>query len=114
MRGVIVQELKDAQKEFGDGRRTQIIEDTGEIHLEDLIQVERELGYRYESADPRIEHCQWICPPCRRATMAMAQARLRSGATSLEPSTLLPMPVYANPGLGEGPLGKEDRDNYHG
>ncbi len=28
------------QKEFGDERRTQIIEDTGEIHLEDLIQVE--------------------------------------------------------------------------
>jgi len=40
LRGVIVQELKDAQKEFGDERRTQIIEDTGEIHLEDLIQVE--------------------------------------------------------------------------
>src|SRR6202140_1837446 len=40
LRGVIVQELKDAQKEFGDDRRTQIIEDTGEIHLEDLIQVE--------------------------------------------------------------------------
>jgi hypothetical protein len=84
------------------------------MHIEDLIQVERELGYRYESADPRIEHYQWICPPCRRATMALAQACLRSGATSLERSTLLPMPVYANPGLGEGPLGKEDRDNYHG
>jgi DNA gyrase subunit A len=40
LRGVIIQELKDVQKEFGDDRRTQIIEDTGEIHLEDLIQVE--------------------------------------------------------------------------
>ena len=40
LRGVIVQELKEVQKEFGDERRTQIIEDTGEIHLEDLIQVE--------------------------------------------------------------------------
>ena len=40
LRGIIVQELKDVQKEFGDERRTQIIEDTGEIHLEDLIQVE--------------------------------------------------------------------------
>ncbi|HEX5229496.1 MAG TPA: DNA gyrase subunit A [Bryobacteraceae bacterium] len=40
LRGIIVQELKDVQKEFGDDRRTQIIEDTGEIHLEDLIQVE--------------------------------------------------------------------------
>lgn len=83
------------------------------MHIEDLIQVERELGYRYESADPKVEHYQWICPPCRRATMAMAQARLRSGATAGEPK-LMPMPVYANPGLGEGPLGKEDRDNYHG
>jgi DNA gyrase subunit A len=40
LRGIIVQELKDVQKEFGDERRTQIIDDTGEIHLEDLIQVE--------------------------------------------------------------------------
>jgi DNA gyrase subunit A len=40
LRGIIVQELKAVQKEFGDERRTQIIEDTGEIHLEDLIQVE--------------------------------------------------------------------------
>ncbi|HTW66545.1 MAG TPA: DNA gyrase subunit A [Bryobacteraceae bacterium] len=40
LRGIIVQELKDVQKEFGDERRTQIIEDTGEIHLEDLIQVQ--------------------------------------------------------------------------
>jgi len=40
LRGIIVQELKDVQKEFGDERRTQIIEDTGEILLEDLIQVE--------------------------------------------------------------------------
>jgi DNA gyrase subunit A len=40
LRGIVVQELKDVQKEFGDERRTQIIEDTGEIHLEDLIQVE--------------------------------------------------------------------------
>jgi len=40
LRGIIVQELKDVQKEFGDERRTQIVEDTGEIHLEDLIQME--------------------------------------------------------------------------
>ena len=40
LRGIIVQELKDVQKEFGDERRTKIIEDTGEIHLEDLIQME--------------------------------------------------------------------------
>jgi DNA gyrase subunit A len=40
LRGIIVQELKEVQKDFGDERRTVIIEDTGEIHLEDLIQVE--------------------------------------------------------------------------
>ncbi len=40
LRGIIVSELKEVQKDFGDERRTQIIEDTGEIHLEDLIQVE--------------------------------------------------------------------------
>ncbi len=40
LRGVIVKELRMYGKEFGDERRTQIIEDTGEILLEDLIQVE--------------------------------------------------------------------------
>ena len=40
LRSVIVKELKEVQKDFGDERRTQIIEDTGEIKLEDLVQVE--------------------------------------------------------------------------
>jgi DNA gyrase subunit A len=40
LRDLIVKELKDVQKEFGDERRTQIIEDTGEIRLEDLVAVE--------------------------------------------------------------------------
>jgi DNA gyrase subunit A len=40
LRGVIVKELKDVQKDFGDERRTQIVEDTGEIKLEDLVQME--------------------------------------------------------------------------
>ncbi len=40
VRAVIVKELKEVQKDFGDERRTQIIEDTGEINLEDLVQVE--------------------------------------------------------------------------
>ena len=40
LRDVIVKELKEVQKEFGNPRRTQIIEDTGEINLEDLVQVE--------------------------------------------------------------------------
>ena len=40
LRNLIVKELREVQKDFGDERRTQIIEDTGEIKLEDLVQVE--------------------------------------------------------------------------
>ncbi|MGA8596690.1 MAG: DNA gyrase subunit A [Bryobacteraceae bacterium] len=40
LRNLIVKELKEVQKDFGDKRRTEIIEDTGEIRLEDLVQVE--------------------------------------------------------------------------
>jgi DNA gyrase subunit A len=40
LRGLIVKELREVQKDFGDERRTQIIEDTGEIALEDLVQME--------------------------------------------------------------------------
>jgi DNA gyrase subunit A len=40
LRGVVVKELKEVQKDYGDDRRTQIIEDTGEINLEDLVQME--------------------------------------------------------------------------
>ncbi len=40
LRDLIVKELKEVQKEYGDARRTEIIEDTGEIHLEDLVAVE--------------------------------------------------------------------------
>src|SRR4029078_12130584 len=40
LRGVILDELKEVQKEFGDERRTQIVEDVGEIRLEDLVAVE--------------------------------------------------------------------------
>jgi DNA gyrase subunit A len=40
LRSLIVKELREVQKDFGDKRRTEIIEDTGEINLEDLVQVE--------------------------------------------------------------------------
>src|SRR5579871_1881066 len=40
LRDLIVKELREVQKDYGDERRTQIIEDTGEIHLEDLVAVE--------------------------------------------------------------------------
>ncbi|HXH10589.1 MAG TPA: MFS transporter [Alphaproteobacteria bacterium] len=85
-----------------------------QMHVTDLIQVERELGYRYEvEGSDGVEHYQWICPPCRRAMLALAQGRLVMGGTSTSAGLPRPMPVYANPGLGEGPLGEEDQSNFH-
>src|SRR5438552_13800402 len=40
LKDLIVKELKEVQKDYGDERRTEIIEDTGEIRLEDLVAVE--------------------------------------------------------------------------
>jgi len=40
VRELIVKELKEVQKDFGDKRRTEIVDDTGDIHIEDLIQME--------------------------------------------------------------------------
>jgi DNA gyrase subunit A len=40
LKSLVIKELKEVQKDFGDERRTQIIEDTGEIRLEDLVQME--------------------------------------------------------------------------
>jgi hypothetical protein len=90
---------------------------TSLMHAHDLIQVERELGYRYEIRGSRAEHYQWICPPCRRATFAMAQGLLwsghRGGSSLPAQDGPLPMPVYLNRGIGEGPLGSEDSENFH-
>jgi DNA gyrase subunit A len=40
LKELIIKELKEVQKDYGDDRRTEIIEDTGEINLEDLVAVE--------------------------------------------------------------------------
>jgi DNA gyrase subunit A len=40
LRDVIIKELREVQKDYSDERRTEIIEDTGEIRLEDLVAVE--------------------------------------------------------------------------
>ena len=40
LKSVIIRELKEVQKEFGDQRRTEIVEDEGDISLEDLIRNE--------------------------------------------------------------------------
>ena len=41
LRAVIVKELEAVRKEFGDERRTQILDETAELHLEDLIADEQ-------------------------------------------------------------------------
>ena len=43
-----------------------------QIQIDDLIGVERELGYRYEM-NGDIDHYQRICPGCRRSMLALAQ-----------------------------------------
>ncbi len=40
LRDLIVKELKEVHKDYGDERRTQIVDDPGEILLEDLVSVE--------------------------------------------------------------------------
>jgi hypothetical protein len=55
------------------------------MHVEDLIAVQRQLGYRYDIEGSAAQHYQWICPPCRRALVCLGHAALwtegRGGAT---------------------------------
>ncbi|HVS33916.1 MAG TPA: MFS transporter [Thermoanaerobaculia bacterium] len=46
------------------------------LQINDLIEVERELGYRYETDRPGLDHYQRICPGCRRSMLALAQGDL--------------------------------------
>jgi hypothetical protein len=88
---------------------------TSRMHVEDLIEVERQLGYRYEMTDSKVEHYQWICPPCRRSMVALAQGRLWRGApaVAVDEDGLMPAPTLGNTGQNQGPLGDEDRRNFH-
>jgi hypothetical protein len=86
------------------------------MHIEDLIEVERTLGFQYDIPGSEAGHYQWICPACRRASFAMAQGILwrgRRGGQSLPHSGSLPMPVRVNQAVGQGPLGAEDADNFY-
>jgi hypothetical protein len=87
------------------------------MHVDDLIGVERALGYRYEmtAADGAPDHYQRVCPPCRRAMLALAQGRLAGVVPEAPagPPPRRPMPRYANAGIGLGPLGAEDGANFH-
>ncbi|HET7274854.1 MAG TPA: hypothetical protein VFI91_06720 [Longimicrobiaceae bacterium] len=84
---------------------------TSRMKVLDLIEVERGLGFSYEM-EGVAEHYQWICPPCRRAMFALSQGRLWNGSKG-DVTGPLPMPVYVNTGLSEGPLGAEDAGNFH-
>ncbi|MBS1914022.1 MAG: MFS transporter [Bacteroidetes bacterium] len=46
------------------------------MHVADLIDVERTLGFDYAVADPRIGHYQHICPACRRKMLVLSQGRI--------------------------------------
>jgi hypothetical protein len=49
--------------------------------VDDLIAVERKLGYRYElDAAGGVDHYQRICPSCRRVMLGLAQGELWHGA----------------------------------
>jgi hypothetical protein len=52
------------------------------IQIDDLITVERQLGYRYDMPGDPSGHYQRICPPCRRKMLALAQGRLFAPVTS--------------------------------
>ncbi len=90
---------------------------TSLMHVQDLISTEAALGYDYEIPDSEVEHYQWICPPCRRALFALAQGQLwqeaRVGAVPPAVPYRPATPTYVNPGLGDGPLGTHDADNFH-
>ncbi len=53
-----------------------------QMHVDDLIAVERQLGYQYDNPGAGIDHYQRICPRCRRALPALAQGRMWRGGSA--------------------------------
>jgi hypothetical protein len=47
------------------------------LMVEDLVTVEKQLGFSYEM-DGKAEHYQWVCPKCRRAMLGLSQGALWS------------------------------------
>ena len=60
------------------------------MHIEDLITVERQLGYSYEM-EGDIGHYQRICPSCRRSLVALAQGGLWWQQPAPYPASLQPL-----------------------
>ena len=87
--------VRIGNKILTDGNKVRVCRRCGEafasrLHVEDLIEVERQLGYRYEMDGSGTEHYQWVCPRCRRLMMALAQGRLwgdTPGATAVPAAT---------------------------
>jgi hypothetical protein len=55
-----------------------------QMQVDDLIEVERQLGYRYEMSTGPADHYQRICPRCRRVSLALAQGQLWNTKLPLE------------------------------
>ena len=55
-----------------------------QMHVDDLIEVERQLGYHFEMTDGPIDHYQRICPRCRRVSLALAQGKLWKAEPRIE------------------------------
>jgi hypothetical protein len=69
------------------------------MHVEDLITVQRQLGYRYELPDSPAGHYQWVCPRCRRALFGLAQAGLWAEAADRRAGGVSPLLDGENRGL---------------
>ena len=51
-----------------------------QMHIDDLIEVEQRLGYRYEMPQDEAGHYQRVCPQCRRAMFAISQGKVFQGS----------------------------------
>jgi len=74
------------------------------MHVEDLIAVEQQLGYRYEIYGGTAEHYQWICPSCRRALVCLAHTALWAGEPGASATGVRKSPVTDAPGSLFPPL----------
>lgn len=58
------------------------------MHVEDLITVEKQLGFDYATPESAAQHYQWICPRCRRALLVLSQSALRSAEADATPAPM--------------------------